>query len=215
MSNEKLAPIMGIDRLRMGTDGNGITSLVTFYGCPPCCKYCLNPQCHSELSDTFYLCPKDVYESIAKDELYYLATRGGVTFGGGEPLLYSDFINDILDLGAKRWNVTIETSLNVPYKQIEKLLPYVNEMFVDVKDVDSQIYKSYTQLANDVVIENLKQLVNISFNDNVLIRLPKIKGYNTNGDIQKSKRFLESIGYSRFDIFEYKTNFRYERQGKM
>lgn len=211
MNNDSLAPIMGIDRLRMGSDGNGITTLITFYGCPLNCKYCLNPQCHRELSEVVYSQPKDVYDIAAKDELYYLATGGGVTFGGGEPLLYSDFIIDVLELGAKRWNVTIETSLNVPNKEIEKLLPYVNEIFVDVKDVDSQIYKSYTQLTNEVVIENLKQLVNIGFNDNMLIRLPKITGYNTNGDIQKSKDFLESIGYSRFDIFEYKTKFRHER----
>ena len=202
---------MGIDRLRMGSDGNGITTLITFYGCPLNCRYCLNPQCHRMLSEVVYSQPKNVYDIASKDELYYLATGGGVTFGGGEPLLYSDFIIDVLELGAKRWNVTIETSLNVPYKQVEKLLPYVNEMFIDIKDIDSQIYKSYTQLTNDVVMENLKHLVNIGFNDNVLIRLPKITGYNTNGDIQKSKDFLESIGYSRFDIFEYKTKFRHER----
>ena len=212
MSNDSLAPIMGIDRLRMGSDGTGITALITFYGCPLNCKYCLNPQCHLELSNVVYSRSEDVYDIAAKDELYYLATGGGVTFGGGEPLLYSDFIIDVLDLGAKRWNVTIETSLNVPYVQVEKLLPYINEMFVDVKDVDSCIYKSYTQSTNITVIENLKRLAEIGFDGNVVLRLPKINGYNTEDDIQKSKRFLESLGYSKFDIFEYKNNIKYERQ---
>ena len=30
----------------MGTDGSGITTLVTFMGCPLKCKYCLNQKCH-------------------------------------------------------------------------------------------------------------------------------------------------------------------------
>ena len=40
--NMVAAPIFAISRLRMGTDGSGITTLVTFMGCPLQCKYCLN-----------------------------------------------------------------------------------------------------------------------------------------------------------------------------
>ncbi|MBE5927112.1 MAG: hypothetical protein E7270_09145 [Lachnospiraceae bacterium] len=38
--------------------------------------------------------PKELYESVKIDELYFWATNGGVMFGGGEPLLYTDFIID-------------------------------------------------------------------------------------------------------------------------
>ena len=130
MEENRRAPIMGIDRLRFGTDGKGITTLVTFYGCPLNCYYCLNPQCHRHIVDSMYLRPEEVFNRIAVDELYYLASSGGVTFGGGEPFLYSDFIIDVLVLGADKWNVIIETSLNVPYKQVCALLPYVKEMIV-------------------------------------------------------------------------------------
>lgn len=122
MTTNNVAPIMGIDRLRMGTDGNGITSLVTFYGCPLKCVFCLNPQCHRSMDKAMYLKPVEVYKRVAVDELYYLATGGGITFGGGEPLLYSKFIIDVLKQGAKDWNTTIETSLNLPYKQFAILL---------------------------------------------------------------------------------------------
>lgn len=212
MEKNKLAPIMGIDRLRFGTDGKGITSLVTFYECPLKCQYCLNPQCHRNISDSMYLRPEEVFNRIAVDELYYLASGGGVTFGGGEPLLYSDFIIDVLILGAEKWNVTIETSLNVPYKQVSALLPYVNEMIVDIKDINPQIYKSYTQSGNDNVVENLKLLATNWCVSNVLLRIPLIKGYNTNHDIENSKKYLANLGYSNFDIFEYKTDFKYDRE---
>lgn len=196
---------MGINRLRIGTDGKGITTLVAFYGCPLKCSYCLNPQCHRALSDVTYFRPDEVYDVVAKDELYYLNTGGGVTFGGGEPLLYPHFIGDVLNLGAKKWNVTIETSLNVPYNNIDYLLPFINEMIVDIKDIDPLIYESYTQSSNAVVVENLKRLAIVGFVNHVVIRIPFIDGYNTLDDIYKSKHFIEDIGYSNFDIFQYKT----------
>lgn len=41
-----MSSIMGISRLRTGTDGDGITTLVTFYKCPLKCRYCINDKCH-------------------------------------------------------------------------------------------------------------------------------------------------------------------------
>ena len=88
--------------------------------------------------------PEDVMTEIKKDELYYIATEGGVTFGGGEPLRKSKFIVDVLKLGAEKWNIAIETSLQVGLKDIEMVLPYVEQFIVDIKDMNPQIYKDYT-----------------------------------------------------------------------
>lgn len=215
MEKNRVAPIMGIDRLRFGSDGKGITSLVTFYGCPLKCRFCLNPQCHRNITDSMYLQPEEVFNRIAVDELYYLASGGGVAFGGGEPLLYSNFIIDVLALGANKWNVTIETSLNIPFNQVNALLPYIKEMIVDIKDINPNIYKSYTQSENDIVLENLKYLAGNGYANIVLIRLPMIQGFNTIQDIENSRNFLTNLGYSNFDIFEYKTDFKYDRKREM
>ena len=112
MGKTSCAPILGIDRLRMGTDGKGITSLVTFYGCPLYCKYCLNPQCHNNLADVPYRNPQEVYDAVSVDELYYLATGGGVTFGGGEPLLFYEFIYDLVAIMPKEWKVLSKRRVN-------------------------------------------------------------------------------------------------------
>lgn len=215
MEKNRVAPIMGIDRLRFGSDGKGITSLVTFYGCPLKCRFCLNPQCHRNITDSMYLQPEEVFNRIAIDELYYLASGGGVAFGGGEPLLYSNFIIDVLALGANKWNVTIETSLNIPFNQVNALLPYIKEIIVDIKDINPNIYKSYTQSENDIVLENLKYLAGNGYANIVLIRLPLIQGFNTIQDIENSRNFLTNLGYSNFDIFEYKTDFKYDRKREM
>lgn len=39
------APLIGIDRHRLATDGDGITTLVAFHECPLRCAYCINAQC--------------------------------------------------------------------------------------------------------------------------------------------------------------------------
>ncbi len=195
--------IMGISRLRMGTDGHGITTLVAFYGCPLSCRYCLNPECQNTSRKVKCMLPEDVMEELRKDELYYLATKGGVTFGGGEPLLNSQYIKDILELGANKWSVAVETSLNVPRHHLELLLPYIDEYVVDIKDMNTQIYESYTGKSNSQVKENLKWLVEQGMAERIQCRIPLIPNYNNASDQEKSKKELSEMGITRFDFFTY------------
>ena len=81
------AKIIGISRHRIGVDGPGVTTLVAFHGCTLSCKYCLNPKSIDPKVKGKRYTPSQLYDEIKKDNLYFLATGGGVTFGGGEPLL--------------------------------------------------------------------------------------------------------------------------------
>ena len=86
----KAVPLIGIARHRLTIDGEGVTTLVAFHGCPLRCKYCLNPtSLQPDGVWESYNC-NQLYEEVRKDELYFLASCGGVTFGGGEPLLQSE-----------------------------------------------------------------------------------------------------------------------------
>ena len=187
----------------MGTDGQGITTLVTFYKCPLNCKYCINQNCHI-INPNSQISPVELYNNIKIDQLYFAATGGGLTFGGGEPLLQAPFIQDVLELGAKNWHTTIETSLNVPYEKWYILIDYVDEWIVDVKDMNPSIYKCYTHKENKIVIDNLKKFVKLGLTETVLIRLPFIKGFNTERDVYSSYQKLKQLGFSRFDKFSYK-----------
>ena len=199
----KTANIMEIDRLRMGIDGQGITTLVAFYKCPLNCEYCINHKCHF-IDSKDKISTIELYNNIKIDQLYFAATGGGLTFGGGEPLLQASFIQEVLELGAKKWHTTIETSLNVPYKEWYSLINYVDEWIVDIKDMNPSIYKRYTSKDNAVVIDNLKKFVDLNLTEKVLIRLPYIKGFNTETDIKSSGQKLEQMGYSRFEKISYK-----------
>lgn len=204
--NTVITSLLGIGRLRIGTDGNGITTLVAFHGCPLECEFCLNSRCKDPDAKVRKMSPVEVMAELRKDELYYIATKGGVTFGGGEPLQNSAFIKEVLELGAKEWNVTVETSLNVPREFIEPLLPYIDEYIIDVKDMDDAIYRQYTKRNNELVKSNLKWLIGNGYADRILCRIPFIPGYNDETRQEKSKDELKKMGIKRFDVFTYKTN---------
>ena len=92
VQQEVKAPVVTYSRLRMLVDGDGITTLVCFHGCPLRCKWCLNPFTWDPKTPYQLMTAEQLYEKVREDDLYFRATGGGVTFGGGEPLLQSDFI---------------------------------------------------------------------------------------------------------------------------
>ena len=201
------APLIGIERHRIATDGQGVTTLVAFHGCPLRCRYCLNPQCLSNDTVCRTITPQELYEELSVDNLYFLATGGGVTFGGGEPLLYSEFINDFCRIIPQEWNISIETSLNVERSHMEKLLPHIAHWYVDIKDMDGHIYHNYTGKSNEQVIENLQLLASCIPQERITIRLPLIPGFNDNKKREASMETLKKMGLKNFDTFNYITAF--------
>ena len=201
----KAAPLIGISRHRLSTDGEGVTTLVAFHGCPLRCKYCLNPQSlHSEGIWKHYDCMQ-LYEEVRLDELYFLATHGGITFGGGEPCLQSDFIYEFRQLCGQEWQLSVESSLNVPQENIEKLVPVVDSYIIDIKDINNAIYQKYTGKDNEKVLHNLQYLIDHGKNEQIIVRTPVIPAYNTENDVDYSIRLLKEMGITQFDRFTYKT----------
>lgn len=202
-NNEKQkAEIMGINRHRMGTDRKGISTLITFYGCPLNCKYCLNPQCKSESTPCTYIEPNDLVNLLMVDDIYFKSTGGGIVFGGGEPLLNAEYIKEVCDLVPLQWKIRIETSLNVKWDKIELLLSYIDQWIIDIKDSNTEIYKNYTGADNLKVYDNVLRLSHKTGKEKLLIRIPKIPNYNTEKNIQESVKLYSNLG--NIDIFNYK-----------
>ena len=200
--------ILSISRLRMGTDGNGISTLVVFFDCPLYCEYCINDFCHKP-SKPFVgvqhaaFSVEELIDILKQDDIYYLMSGGGVVFGGGEPLLQSKYIHKVCTMVDQRWAKRIETSLNVPWDNIKPVLYDMDEWIIDIKDINNDIYKSYTKTDNKNMIENLLKLRNKVSKDKIHIRIPKIPGYNTSYDIEYSVQWIrDNIGVEP-EVFSY------------
>lgn len=198
-----MSKIMGISRMRTGTDGKGLTTLVAFYSCPLRCRYCLNEDCHTrEIDERVEHSPEELLERVKIDDIYFRMSGGGVTFGGGEPLLQAEFMERFARLAPKEWKIRIETSLNVPWEKVESLIPYIDQWIIDVKDMNCEIYKEYTGLENGFVIENLRRLYERVGGDKLHLRIPRIPQYNEPEDIENSLKVLESYRCKK-EVFEY------------
>jgi len=203
--SELIGRMIGISRHRLAIDGEGVTTLVAFHGCPLRCKYCLNPQSLSKDTQCLERTVEELIDEVRIDQLYFLATGGGITFGGGEPLLNSAYIKEFCQQCPKEWRISIESSLNVPRKNVEDVLPFVKEWIIDIKDINPEIYKAYSGISNERVIDNLKWIASAhpDLLASISIRLPHIPDYNTDDDRNKSQALLETLGYTNFDRFEY------------
>lgn len=206
MSNLITAPVITCARHRMQRDGKGVTTLVCFHGCTLRCKYCLNPFTLSSDTKHQNLSPEELYDRVKQDDLYFIATGGGVTFGGGEPLLYPEFIRRFRDLCGDRWHLCAETALNVPWENVSKAAQCIDVFYIDCKDTDPDIYQRYTGMDNARMLENLEKLTRMISPERIVVRVPLIPGYNTSMDQKRSVERLKAIGIVNFDLFEYITD---------
>lgn len=195
--------ILGINRHRINIDGKGVRTLVAFHGCNLSCHYCINKFCKNNACNYKYYSVDELIATVEIDNLYYIATDGGITFGGGEPLLHADFISSFRQACSPEWNIAIETSLNIERCNLISLIDCIDNWIIDIKDMNPKIYQSYTGVNNRDVIHNLKLLSEAKKQSKCLIRLPYIPGFNCQEDIQKSKRLLLDMGYTNFDEFQY------------
>ena len=194
--------IFGISRHRLTTDGEGVTTLVAFSGCPLRCKYCLN-KASWDLANGRDYTPEMLFEEVKIDQLYFLATHGGVTFGGGEPLLQVEFIRTFRALCGPQWQILAETSLNVPFENVERLDSVLDGYIVDIKDMNPKTYKAYTGKDNALVLSNLQWILHHGDPKRVMVRVPHIPEFNTDEDVKHSKDQLTEMGVKNIDEFNY------------
>ncbi len=201
-------PLAFFDRLRMATDGAGVTALVGAYGCPLACKMCINPQTWQGRSDGkppfVRVTPAELCERAKQDNLYYLATGGGITFGGGEPLVHMAFIEAFRAICPREWRFSAESCLHIDPALIPKAAAVVDGFMIDIKDMDPAVYRAYTTRDNAPVKENLRTLLALVGPARILVRVPHIPGYNTDEGVRASIAELREMGVTQIDEFTYR-----------
>jgi len=203
-------PVIGISRHRLGRDGKGVTTLVAFHGCPLHCKYCLNPQCHDPEERFPRYTPEKLYEELKADDLYFRASNGGVTFGGGEPCLQADFIVRFRGLCGSDWKIGIETSLNVEQSLVDKLAPVVDEWIIDLKLGPDGMYEHYTGVKHSQAFKNLAHI----FTDEDGLKVPVEKAFlkfpymprYQSESLTESYAELYKKSFPNVEVFQYITN---------
>ena len=69
-------PLVGFDRLRMETDGEGVTTLVAGGGCPLSCHYCINKKLLAK-APAEHVTVSELYKRVSKS-FEVFARRNGI-----------------------------------------------------------------------------------------------------------------------------------------
>ena len=196
--------IAGIQRIRTSTDGEGVTTLVVFMNCPLRCAYCLNPFTWDGSFKGSDITTEELYDELKIDNLYFLATGGGVMFGGGEPLLNHTFIKDFINTYRNTgWKFNMETSLSAKQEFIDELTDYIDCFVVDSKDMNKERYELYTKGDYDLFYNNLMHLKDKVGSERIIVRVPKIFDFHKNDEYKENVALLKELGFENIEVFDY------------
>lgn len=169
-------------------DGEGLRTVIFVKGCPLRCKWCSTPESQAMecmLDYGYDATVESIMKIIRKDEIFYFHSGGGVTVSGGEVLMQSDFVRDILkECREEGINTAIESSLFGPYEALEKMLPYLNTVFVDFKAADDEVHRKYTGVSNQIIKENILRMAQ-DFAGDIHVRIPCIPTVNMSEENMK------------------------------
>lgn len=102
----------------------------------------------------------EIISKILPYKNYFTTSGGGVTLSGGEATLNMRFVSILLQrLKALGIHTLIETSGYFDYQAFEELiLPYVDEVFYDIKFIDPHKHKQWCGVDNHLILDNFKLL---------------------------------------------------------
>ena len=202
--NGETLNVVSLSRIRTKTDGEGVTTLVVSMGCPLRCAYCINPFTWDGSFKGKIYTAEDLYNELKIDNLYFLATGGGVMFGGGEPLLNADFISSfITKYKSTGWKFSMETSINVPLENLKKVIGLIDLFIVDTKDMNKERYELYTKGDYERFLNNLKFLLDKAGSDKIKARVPIIPKLHIDKECEENSKMLKGMGIENIEVFQY------------
>jgi pyruvate formate lyase activating enzyme len=155
-----------------------------------------------------------VVREIEKDSLFYRNSGGGVTFGGGEPTLYADFVRAVsIECQKRGINVALETCGYAPWINLEKITKHVDLVMFDLKHMDANTHRKLCGRSNKLVLDNLKKLCMCGGSE-IIVRVPVISALNDEEEnIRNTAEFIlplasaisriELLPYHKFGIKKY------------
>ena len=181
------------------------------------CGQCLEVCYAGALDQIGRLVTVDEILSLAeKDRLFYEESGGGVTLSGGEPTAQPEFSLELLK-GCKQrgFHTVVDTCGQAPWDVWATLLPYVDMILYDLKEMDPARHQQGVGVSNALILDNLGRLARAG--KSIIVRRPVIPGYNDDeASIHALARFVKELGtICEVDLLPYHRFGRgkYERLG--
>ena len=144
-----------------------------------------------------------LYSELMRDKEFYAESNGGVTFSGGEPLMWAFELAPLTQkLNENKISVDIETAGNVKWENFEVILEFADEFLFDIKCVDEDLHKRGTGVSNKLILENFDKLYKTS--KNITARIPVIPGFNADEkNIKDIAVFLKDYKNIKYELMPF------------
>jgi len=154
---------------------------------------------------------ENLVEELLKDRAYFEKSAGGVTISGGEPAMQPDFVVEVLKKLKKQGiHVALDSCGMSSEESFIKILPHVDLVLFDIKEIDSVKHKEFTGSSNEQILSNLKFVDNYIKNHkdskSLWIRTPIIPDATaTENNILGITKFLSEnrIEYDRWELCSF------------
>jgi len=193
-------------------DGPGLRTVVFLKGCPLVCAWCSTPEGQSpdieKAGAATYgrvMTPGEVMAEISKDEVFFFHSGGGVTLSGGEPLLQADFAAAILrESRLLSIDTALESCLSTSFGELERLLPFLDTVYADVKLMDEEMHRRYCGLGNRQILANIRRLAAGTWPVRLIARVPLVPGItDSDSNLSETALFCAANGIQTIELLPY------------
>jgi len=99
---------------------------------------------------------EELFAEVVKDRVYFEKSGGGITLSGGEPTLQTNFAALLLkSLKKEGIHTALDTSGQCNQDVLGMLLPEVDMVLYDIKEIDPDRHREFTGVSNEKILDNL------------------------------------------------------------
>jgi len=158
----------------------------------------------------------EVMEEVLRDRPFYETSDGGMSHSGGEPLAQYSFTRALLQAAkVEGVHTALDTSGLAPWRQLERLLVYVDLVLYDLKQMNRERHIALTGVSNERILDNLRRLDTAG--QVIWVRIPLIAGQNDEeSNYHAQGQFLSGLKHiQRIEMLRYHrlTESKYEHIG--
>ncbi len=127
----------------------------------------------------------------------------GITVSGGESTLNADFLTELFKRVKNELNLTcfVDTNGSVDLSQYEEFVNLTDKFMIDIKSMDKNEHVKITGLDNEIVIKNLKYLLDL---DKVHeIRTVIAPNMNNEETVKEATRIIKDKCKYKFNIYRH------------
>jgi pyruvate formate lyase activating enzyme len=140
-----------------------------------------------------YATVPELMNVLENERPFFDQSGGGVTFSGGEPLMYPEFLCEALDACEQlQIHRAVDTSGLVSTRKLLQVAKRTDLFLYDLKLMDSKRHKQWTGAGNRRILNNLRALAATGVE--IQLRIPLIKGVNTDAEnIEATAVFIAAL----------------------